>query len=105
MTYSNKLNDPFEILGCIDYAIVNDVDKDNILCIVDALLDYYRRGLQRGVTPRKDINKYIKDSGLGPYELGMQCGCDEVTLHDALEGLASLTYNLLYEMRSRVELI
>jgi hypothetical protein len=68
-----------ELLYCVDYAIVNDVDKDSILCIVDALLDFYRRGFQCDVTADRQAHKYIEDSGLSSDELE--------TKHDKLRTL------------------
>jgi hypothetical protein len=105
MTYSNKLKDQNELLYCVDYAIVNDVDKDSILCIVDALLNFYRRCSQRDVTAEGQVHKYIEDSGLSSDELDMQCDCDDVTLFDVLEQFGSLSYNTLNEIRSRIEVI
>ena len=109
MTYSSKLKDLNELLNCVDYAIVNDIDKDSILCIVDALLDYHVVGHTRPIgqhgIPSVQIYKFIEASGLSSDKLDMQCDCDDVTLFDVLEQFGSLSHNTLNEMRLRIEVI
>jgi len=109
MTYSNKLKDPNELLYCVDYAIANDVDKDRILCIVDALLHYHAGFRDRGIDPEESpksvVHELIDLSDLSSEQLSMQCDCDDVTLFDVLEHFGSLTYNILNEMRLHIEVI
>ena len=109
MTYSNKLKDPCELLYCVDYAIANDVDKDRILCIVDALLHYHAGFRDRGIDPEESpksvVHELIDLSDLSSEQLSMQCDCDDVTLFDVLEQFGSLSYIMLDGLRSYIEII
>ena len=109
MTYSNKLKDFDELLNCVDYAIVNDVDKDSILCIVDALLHYYAGFYDRGIDPEESaksvIYEFIECSNISSEQLSMQCDYDDVTLFDVIEQFGSLSYSTLDGLRSYIEVI
>ena len=106
MTYSSKLKDLNELVNCVDYAIVNDVNKDSILFVVDGLLEHYAK-LSNGTLQIRliPVDNIIDDSGLSSDELALDCDCGDVTLYDVLEEFSSLSPETLDSLRLRIELI
>ena len=110
MTYMSELGIIDEILNFLDYAISNDVSKDNVLFVVDALLEHYEK-LPNGpleirlIHIDNIIDNIIDDSGLSSDELASKCYCCDLTLHDVLGEFSLLSPVGLEDLRLDIELI
>jgi len=105
MAYSNKFGNLEELLNIVKSAILNGVDKDEVMTIADGLMlnnASYKYGYDHPFDiPTVAIYEIIEDSDFDSADLATMI-TDDTSLIDVLEELSSLSYDELIAAKYRI---
>ena len=107
MAYSYKLNDTELLIGCLDYAIANFLNKESVLDMLDELINYrvVNKYDDFDDIPDTTMDFYLTYSGIDDAKLSLECDLDNVILSDALLQFGCVSSKTLLEIQSYVELL